>query len=88
VKTFTQFIKEAENNIRSLEPYRAMPPLKKTDGTPNPAPQRFLINPKTGFGPSQQAQMAPQKPPIAPGVPINLDSPGIKLFRLLKQQKA
>lgn len=61
MKSFTQFIQEAEeakNSIRSLEPYRVMPPLKKKDGSPNPSDQRYLIDPKTGFGPGvQQAKL-------------------------------
>jgi len=56
MKTFQEFITEVEaySNIRSLAPYRVMPPLKTKDGKPNPAPQRFLINPKTGLGPTAQ----------------------------------
>lgn len=30
-----------------------MPPLKKKDGSYNPAPKRHLIDPTTGFGPGQ-----------------------------------
>ena len=56
MKTFSQFIVEAEaaSSIKSLAPFRVMPPLKKKDGSYNPAPQRFLINPKTGLGPTAQ----------------------------------
>ena len=56
MKTFQEFISEAEaaNSIKSLAPFRVMPPLKKKDGSYNPAPQRFLINPKTGLGPTAQ----------------------------------
>ena len=61
MKTFSQFIVEAEaaSSIKSLAPFRVMPPLKKKDGSYNPAPQRFLINPKTGLGPT--AQIVPMK---------------------------
>jgi hypothetical protein len=56
VKTFQEFIVEAEaaNSIKSLAPFRIMPPLKTKGGESNPAPQRFLINPKTGLGPTAQ----------------------------------
>ena len=55
MKTFKQFVEQAEaaNNVRSLSPFRVMPPLKKKDGSPNPAPIRHLIDPVTGFGPGQ-----------------------------------
>ena len=59
MKTFQEFITEVEassNNIRSLAPYRVMPPLKTKGGKPNPSPQRFLINPKTGLGPTAQSK--------------------------------
>jgi len=57
-KTFSQFIVEAEaaSNIRSLSPYKVMPPLKTKEGNYNPAPQRYLIDPVTGFGPGQFKQ--------------------------------
>lgn len=79
MKTFSHFIqesKEAQNSIRSLEPYRVMPPLKKRDGSPNPSAQRFLVDPKTGFGPgAQQAQLTPSKV----STPLDLRGPGEKL---------
>ena len=55
MKTFKQFAEQADaaNNVRSLSPFRVMPPLKKKDGSPNPAPKRYLIDPVTGFGPDQ-----------------------------------
>jgi hypothetical protein len=55
MKTFKQFVEQADaaSNIRSLSPFRVMPPLKKKDGSPNPAPKRYLIDPTTGFGPGQ-----------------------------------
>ena len=58
MKTFQEFISEAEaaSSIKSLAPFRVMPPLKKKDGSYNPAPQRFLINPKTGLGPTAQGE--------------------------------
>jgi len=59
MKTFQQFILEAEeaqSNIRSLSPFRVMPPLRKKDGSYNPSPQRYLIDPVTGFGPGQFKQ--------------------------------
>ena len=42
---------EQANMIVPVTPFRVMPPLKKPDGTYNPAPQRYLIDPITGFGP-------------------------------------
>lgn len=62
MKTFRQFIAEAEdarNAIQSVRPFKVMPPLRKSDGSYNPAPQRYLIDPITGFGPGQfkQAQV-------------------------------
>ena len=63
MKTYKEFIQEAAevmNSITPLSPYRVMPPLKKKDGSYNPSPQRFLIDPKTGLGPGlQQAQVVP-----------------------------
>ena len=58
MKTFSQFIAEAEaaNSIKSLAPFRVMPPLKTKDRKYNPAPQRYLIDPVTGFGPGQFRQ--------------------------------
>ena len=58
MKTYQEFITEAEaaSGIKSLAPFRVMPPLKKKDGSYNPAPQRYLIDPKTGFGPGQFKQ--------------------------------
>ena len=43
MKTFSQFIVEAEaaSSIKSLAPFRVMPPLKKKDGSYNPAPKGF-----------------------------------------------
>jgi len=64
VKTFSQFIREAtdaRNVIQSVQPFRVMPPLRKSDGSYNPAPQRFLIDPKTGFGPGMQQAKANKK---------------------------
>ena len=62
MKTFSQFIAEAEdarNAIQSLRPFKVMPPLRKSDGSYNPAPKRYLIDPITGFGPGnfKQAQV-------------------------------
>ena len=56
MKTFQEFISEAEaaSSIKSLAPFRVMPPLKKKDGSYNPADKRYLINPKTGLGPTAQ----------------------------------
>jgi len=74
MKTFQEFIAEAEaaSSIKSLAPFRVMPPLKKNDGSYNPAPQRYLIDPVTGFGPGQfkQAQNK-QYPDIAQIVPTS-----------------
>ena len=58
MKTFKQFVEQADaaSNIRSLSPFRVMPPLKKKDGSPNPAPQRYLIDPTTGMSPGQFKQ--------------------------------
>lgn len=61
MKTFQQFLEQA-NNIRSLSPFRVMPPLKKPDGSPNPAPKRYLIDPVTGFGPGQFKSKVNKKP--------------------------
>ena len=73
MKTFSQFIVEAEaaSGIKSLAPFRVMPPLKKKDGSYNPADKRYLIDPVTGFGPGQfkQAQNK-QYPDIAQIVPM------------------
>ena len=41
-----QILAEAANYIRSLAPYRIMPPLRNKDGSPNPADRRYLIDPK------------------------------------------
>lgn len=83
MKTFQEFITEVEaySNIRSLAPYKVMPPLKTKDGKPNPAPQRFLINPKTGLGPT--AQLAPPKV----NTPIDTRTPGRKLYDLIKAKE-
>ena len=64
MKTFQQFMEQvnAVNDIKSLSPFRVMPPLKKPDGSPNPAPQRYLIDPVTGFGPGQFKSKANKKP--------------------------
>jgi len=92
VKTFQEFITEVEaySNIRSLAPYRVMPPLKTKDGKPNPAPQRFLINPKTGLGPT--AQIAPMKTtvlgPDLKSLPhIDCRGPGQKLCSVMNQAR-
>jgi len=73
VKTFQEFIVEAEaaSGIKSLAPFRVMPPLKKKDGSYNPADKRYLIDPLTGFGPGQfkQAQKK-QYPDIAQIAPM------------------
>ena len=73
MKTFSQFIAEAEaaSSIKSLAPFRVMPPLTDNKGNYNPAPQRYLIDPVTGFGPGQfkQAQNK-QYPDIAQIVPM------------------
>ena len=73
MKTYQEFITEAEaaSGIKSLAPFRVMPPLKTKDGKYNPAPQRYLIDPKTGFGPGQfkQAQKK-QYPDIAQIAPM------------------
>ena len=61
MKTFQQFLEQA-NNIRSLSPFRVMPPLKKPDGSPNPAPKRYLIDPITGFGTGQFKSKVNKKP--------------------------
>jgi len=62
MKIFSQFIAEAEdarNAIQSVRPFKVMPPLRKPDGSYNPAPRRYLIDPITGFGPGdfKQAQV-------------------------------
>ena len=58
MKTFSQFIVEAEaaSSIKSLAPFRVMPPLRDDKGNYNPASQRYLIDPVTGFGPGQFKQ--------------------------------
>ena len=59
MKTFSQFIVEAEaaSSIKSLAPFRVMPPLKnEEDRSYNPADKRYLIDPVTGFGPGQFRQ--------------------------------
>ena len=66
MKTFSQFIAEAEdarNAIQSLRPFKVMPPLRKSDGSYNPAPKRYLIDPITGFGPGdfKGASVTPKK---------------------------
>jgi hypothetical protein len=52
MKTFQQFVEQV-NVIKPLSPFKIMPPLKKKDGSYNPAPKRHLIDPVTGFGPGQ-----------------------------------
>jgi len=52
MKSFKQFVEQV-NVIKPLSPYKVMPPLKKKDGSYNPAPKRHLIDPTTGFGPGQ-----------------------------------
>ena len=91
MKTFQEFISEAEaaNSIKSLAPFIIMPPLKTKGGKPNPAPQRFLINPKTGLGPT--AQIAPMKttvlgPDLKPLPHINWQGPGEKLRSVMRQK--
>ena len=73
MKTFSQFIVEAEaaSGIKSLAPFRVMPPLRDDKGNYNPASQRYLIDPVTGFGPGQfkQAQKK-QYPDIAQIAPM------------------
>jgi len=104
MKTFSQFIVEAEaaNNIRSLSPYNIMPPLKTKDGKPNPAPQRYLIDPVTGFGPgefkqaqkkqySDIAQIVPMKStvlgPDLQSLPhVDTRGPGEKLKSVMRQK--
>ena len=76
MKTFQEFITEVEaySNIRSLAPYRVMPPLKTKDGKPNPAPQRFLINPKTGLGPTAQIVPTSKNSQLPfKGAPVGID---------------
>ena len=76
MKTFQEFITEVEaySNIRSLAPYRVMPPLKTKDGKPNPAPQRFLINPKTGLGPLAQIVPTSKNSQLPfKGAPVGID---------------
>jgi len=73
MKTFQEFIAEAEaaSSIKSLAPFRVMPPLKKNDGSYNPADKRYLIDPVTGFGPGQFKQAKYQQyPDIAQIVPM------------------
>ena len=91
MKTFQEFIVEAEaaSGIKSLAPFRVMPPLKKKDGSYNPAPQRFLINPKTGLGPT--AQIAPMKTtvlgPDLQSLPhVDTRGPGEKLKSVMRQK--
>jgi hypothetical protein len=58
MKTFREFSEQAAdalNNIRSLSPYRVMPPLKV------PSPIRYLVDPITGFGPKQFPQASVKK---------------------------
>jgi hypothetical protein len=104
VKTFQEFITEAEaaNSIKSLAPFIIMPPLKTKGGKPNPAPQRFLINPKTGLGPTAQgetlkrgntylSQIVPMKttvfgPDLKPLPHINWQGPGEKLRSVMRQK--
>jgi len=92
MKTFSQFIVEAEaaNSIKSLAPFIVMPPLKTKDKKHNPAPQRFLINPKTGLGPT--AQIAPMKTtvlgPDLKSLPhIDCRGPGQKLCSVMNQAR-
>jgi hypothetical protein len=104
VKTFQEFIAEAEaaNSIKSLAPFRVMPPLKTKDRKPNPAPQRYLIDPVTGFGPGQFkqaqkkqypdiAQIAPMKStvlgPDLQSLPhVDTRGPGEKLKSVMRQK--
>jgi|TARA_Y100000310_G_scaffold64448_1_gene59977 hypothetical protein len=50
MKTFKQFTEQV-NTIKPLSPYKVMPPMKKKDGSYNPAPYRTLVDPITGFRP-------------------------------------
>ena len=64
MKTFREFCEQAENaanQISPISPFRVMPPLRKKDGSYNPAPQRYLIDPITGFGPGQFKQASVKK---------------------------
>jgi len=60
MKTFQMFMEQV-NKIVPVTPFRVMPPLRKADGSYNPAPQRFLIDPITGFGPGQFKQSKDNK---------------------------
>jgi len=66
MKTFKQFCEQALNaksGIVPLEPFKVMPPLRKADGSYNPAPIRYLIDPITGFRPGdfKGASVTPKK---------------------------
>lgn len=66
MKTFREFCEQAvnaANQISSVKPFRVMPPLRKADGSYNPAPMRYLIDPITGFGPGgfKGASVTPQR---------------------------
>ena len=105
MKTFSQFIVEAEaaSSIKSLAPFRVMPPLKKKDGSYNPAPQRYLIDPVTGFGPGQFkqaqkkqypdiAQIAPMRttvlgPDLKPLPHVDTRGPGERLVSVMNQTR-
>jgi hypothetical protein len=80
VKTYSQFIQEAKGDGAS--PYEVYkPPADQGPYVPAPADMRKYLPPV------KKAQIVPQKPPIAPGVPLNLDSPGQKFRRLQLQRK-
>lgn len=70
MKTFKQFMEQvdAASDIKSLSPFRVMPPLKKPDGSYNPAPKRYLVDPITGFGPGQFKQSKVNKKPLSSNV--------------------
>ena len=55
MKTFQMFMEQA-NMIVPVSPFKVMPPMRKPDGSYNPAPKRYLIDPITGFGPGQFKQ--------------------------------
>ena len=83
MKTFSQFKEQAS-------PYAPYKPNPNDPKRPTQPPEGFeKFREKYGLPPKpvQQAQMVPQKPPIAPGVPLNLDNPAQRLRNLQLQRK-
>ena len=86
MKAFAQFVREAQGTGGSpYQDYKA--PKQPEPSSPPPGWKEKYIDPLKNRAPVRSAQLAPQKPPLAPGVPLNLDNPAEKLRRLQIQRK-